>query len=201
MNGSQCLSTVFSTLYKSEVPPDPIGRIVQLLMSGTLRPATFQEACNAVGAGPGSLKESLVDLVLQFTRVCISDHLLTAEENSSIQWLKGVFKIREGDFYRLRRDEVQEILVAEIRRILDDNRVDPVESLHQVDLQRAFGLSYDQWLELTRGPVDEIVNGLVENIADDNVATSDERETFVRRLFALDTVYKLTPSQRRLLDG
>ena len=59
-----------------------------------------------------------------------------------------LFKIAEGDFYKLRYEEVNEILKEQLIRIYrDDNRIDQEESLHKVGLQELFSLSYDQFLQ------------------------------------------------------
>ncbi len=102
--------------------------------------------------------------------------------------LKLLFRIEEGDFYIFKRKEVGELLASEMGRILDDRSVNKVEALHKVDLQRAFDLSYDQYLELTKEQMDRIVDEIAE-----------ERGDTIGKLLALDSVFRLSEKQKRIL--
>lgn len=196
---SKPLSVAFSTLLANSQQAGAIRKIVELLASDSCTPRTFNKVCAEYGVKPADLKEESLDLVLYYVEDCLSDHTLTVEEKAAIRLLKLSLGIEEGDFYNLRHERVQNLLVIEIRRILGDKTVDPAEGLYQVDLQKIFDLSYDQWLELTRAPADDIVNALLQEIAADAVVTEDERNQLARQLRALDTVYTLLPSQRKKL--
>jgi len=92
------------------------------------------------------------------------------------------------------------LLSAQIARILDDQSVNHAETLQQVELQRCFGLSYDQFLKITRPYVDGVVNKLFELITSDRAVTLDERAMLMQQILALETVYFLTAEQKKVLD-
>lgn len=196
---SKPLSIVFSTLLSNSQQSGAIRKIVELLASDSCTPRTVNKVCSEYSIQPADLKEEILDLVLYYVEDCLSDHTLTVQEKSDIRLLKLSLGIEEGDFYNLRRERVQHLLVIEIRLMLTDKTVDPAEGLHKVELQKIFDLSYDQWLELTRSPADEIVNSLLQEIVADTVVTEEERNQLARQLEALDTVYALLPSQRKKL--
>lgn len=117
----------------------------------------------------------------------------------TIRQLKIIFRIKDADLYKLKRDEVKELLTIEISRILSDKIVDQSEALHQVDLQRVLDLSYDQYLELARKPIERIVDDLIAKMSADGVVTDAEREELFRQIIALDTMYSLSPTQKRII--
>ena len=91
------------------------------------------------------IKEELLDLVLVYINLALNDHILTDNEKKNIKLLKAYFKIEEGDFYKYRFSEVEEILQRQFERLYLDDKIDEHEELHKVDLQEIFGLSYDQF--------------------------------------------------------
>lgn len=119
------------------------------------------------------IKEELLDLLIVYINLILNDHILTENEKTNVQLLKTIFRIDEGDFYKFRYDEVEDILNRQFIRIYrDDDKIDQDEALHKVALQQLFDLSYDQFLEFKEK---EIISAL-ERGAD---------------LKDLDTVFKL----------
>jgi hypothetical protein len=90
------------------------------------------------------IKEDLLDIILNHIHSILKDHLITPEEKSTCEYLKKLFKIKEGDFYKYRRNEVEKILHIQFERIYKDQRINQAEALHKIDLQEIFDLSYDQ---------------------------------------------------------
>ena len=91
------------------------------------------------------IKEELLDLILIYINLALNDHILSENEKKNIRLLKIYFKIKEGDFYKYRFSEVEEILQRQFERLYMDDKIDESEELHKVDLQEIFGLSYDQF--------------------------------------------------------
>lgn len=93
-------------------------------------------------------KAELLDLILDYIRLALDDHMLTDEEKGTIRYFKRLFAIKEGDFFQLRYAQVQDLLHRQFERIYqNDDRISPEEAMHKVDLQDVFDLSYDQFLE------------------------------------------------------
>lgn len=199
---SHKVTDAFNFYLVSRQSPGHLAKLVALLASGDLSQKHFDEFRIEWGSsGSSSLKEELLDLLLFYVDHCLKDHALTSKEKLSIRELKLLFRIKEGDFYKFRRREMKGLLVSEVSRILNDKSVDTVEALHQSDLQEVFGLGYDQYLEITKEPVRKIVDDAIEKITADNVVTREERAELVQQLIALDTVYMLSPTQKRLVFG
>ena len=199
-------SHTFPTIFRQYVIPadasSALKEIVTHLIADNLLRATFDEVCSKYGLKHSiDLKEELLDLVLFYIRSCLTDHPLTADEISNVHRLKLIFHIREGNLHSSRGEEINEILVAEIAKILSDKSVDPAEALRLVDLQRVFDLSYDQFLQLVREPIDKIVNELIDQITADGVVTPEDQQTMYRQIMALDTVYELSAAQKKRLQG
>lgn len=94
------------------------------------------------------IKEEILDLLLVYINLILNDNVITGNEAGNIELLKRFFKIKEGDFYNYRYDEIEDILTRQFERIYADNQIDTEEALHKVGLQELFDLSYDQFLEL-----------------------------------------------------
>lgn len=149
MADNNSLRDVIRQYLDSEKVPDSIRSIGELIASGEFSCASFDELMQTEGLlGAPNLKETLLDLTLIFTRECVKDHYLSEVEIAELDSLVTIFRIDEGDFYELRRDAVQEIISAQATWMLGDLYVTEQEELLQRDLQRLFGLSYDQYVTL-----------------------------------------------------
>jgi HNH endonuclease len=95
------------------------------------------------------IKEEILDMLLVYINLVLNDGVITENEAGNIKLLKRFFKIKEGDFYNLRYDEVDEVLNRQLERLYLDDKIDEAESLYKVGLQELFDLSYDQFLEFS----------------------------------------------------
>jgi hypothetical protein len=94
------------------------------------------------------IKEELLDLILQYINIILHDNKLTINELNNTNILKVNFKIKEGDFYKYRYDQIKEILLKQLSKIYrDDDKISFGESLYKVELQELFDLGYDQFLK------------------------------------------------------
>jgi HNH endonuclease len=99
------------------------------------------------------IKEELLDLLLAYINLILNDNVITENEAGNVKILKRVFKIKEGDFYNYRYDELEEVLNRQFERIYADNKIDTGEGLLKVGLQELFDLSYDQFLDMVNNEV------------------------------------------------
>lgn len=93
------------------------------------------------------IKEELLDLLIIYINLILNDHIISDNEKHNVGLLKKHFKIKEGDFYSHRHQEVEDILHRQLERIYLDNQVNFEEAIHSVELQGLFNLSYDQFEE------------------------------------------------------
>ena len=196
------IADAFTFFLISHQPPSHIDKIITLLLGGNLSQKSFDDLCEELGLRHSpSFREELLDLLLFYIGYCLKDHALTSAEKFSIRQLKRLFRIKEGEFYKFKRQEIKEMLASQVGRILDDKSVNQTEALHQADLQRAFDLGYDQYLELTKEYIGKIADDLIEKITADRIVTDEERDELLQQILALDTVYKLDSIQKRKVFG
>jgi len=81
------------------------------------------------------IKEELLDLLIVYINLVLKDNIITKNEKRNIDFLKLYFKIKEGDFYNNRYDEINDILNQQFGRLYADNYIDKGEALYHVDLQ------------------------------------------------------------------
>lgn len=150
MPNKSSLEDVFRHYIESE-QSIPFDAIDQLISSGALSRDTFNALMEVkeISTSP-YFKVSLVDFALAFLRRCIEDHEISLDEMIEFQDLVTILQIEEGEFCEIRRDLVEEILVAQATQILGDRHVTKQEDILQRDLQRALGLSYDQYVSFLR---------------------------------------------------
>lgn len=87
----------------------------------------------------------------------LTDHIISKNERDNIELLKIYFKIKEGDFIEHRYSEIEDVLLRQFERQFVDNKIDYMESKHNVYLQEIFDLSYDQFDKFKER---EVINAL-----------------------------------------
>ena len=173
VNDKNTLLDVIRRYLDSEKLPDLIRSIGELITSGEFSRASFNELIQTEGLlGTLNLKETLLDITLAFTRKSVEDHYLSKEEMAELDNLVTIFRIEEGDFYELRRNAVQEIISAQAMWMLQDQYVTEREEVLQRDMQRLFGLSYDQYVALLR----PLAKKHIEELESKKLATQDREE-------------------------
>lgn len=180
------LATTFRR-YTASRQATQLQRAVAELAAGDLSRQGLSHLCKRLAiADLAERKAELLDLLLYYVRDALADGELTDQEFATLRDLKRLFRIEEGDFHDECGEEVGELLAVELRRIPADREVDQAEALHKVKLQDAFDLGYDQFLELTRPAVEQVVAELFNERTRTEGA---DLEWTHRRLLALDTVY------------
>lgn len=139
------------------------------------------------------MRSDLIDLMLFYIKSCLNDHYLTPDECTDVLYLKMIFRIKEEDLYFYKLEEIERLLSDQISKILSDQYVNHSEALQQVELQRCFGLSYDQFLQITKPHVEKIIDNLRAQIDVDGIVTNSEREMLTQQIRDLDTVYFSNP--------
>ncbi len=132
--------------------------------------------------------------LIHYIALALDDHSLSEAEQARIRWLKRYFGLEEGDLLRLQRESVTELLLAEMGLILRDAQVDAAESLHQVHLQQALDLGYDQFLDLIEPRVRPMVEKLLDELRGKEYIPRKLRDDVTRRLQLLNTVIPLDPA-------
>ena len=99
-----------------------------------------------------SFKNEALKILILYIRLALNDNILSIEEKNNIKFLKLLFGIKDGDFKGNESiyTQVKNIIKIQLQLIyLDDDSIDNSEALHKVDLQEVFGLSYDDFLNIT----------------------------------------------------
>lgn len=173
MSDKNTLHDVIRRYLDSEKLPYRIRSIGELITSGSFSRASFDELMQTEGLlSAPNLKETFLDITLVFAHECVKDHDLSEIEIAELDSLITIFRIEEGDFYNLRRDAVQEIISAQAKWMLQDRYVSEQEEVLQRDMQRLFGLSYDQYVALLRPLAEEHIQELESK----KIATRDREE-------------------------
>ena len=99
-----------------------------------------------------SFKINSLKLVIATAKVSLKDNIISEDEIKSIRFLKLLLDIKEGDFMKDNTiaKEVSIIIKNQVELMFsDDEKIDNDESIQKVNLQEIFGLSYDEFAELT----------------------------------------------------
>lgn len=119
------------------------------------------------------IKEELLDLLIVYINLVLNDHLISSNEKYNVEVLKKYFKIEEGDFYKYRYQEVEDVLQRQFEKIYLDNVISKEEALHSVELQGLFDLSYDQFDKFKENEISKAL-GRGANIMDLDTVRSPE---------------------------
>lgn len=173
------LSTIFQHYLETENPNGYLKKISELMISENLSRNTFDSMLEDEGlTGAPNLKESLLDLILYYAERCIQDHELSDEEQQNIWILCTIFRVEDGDFVKFRERAVQNIITTQISWILKDRFVSNSEELLQSNIQRAFGLGYDQYVNFAKPIIKTHIKELEEMYSNSQSSTDKEKILF-----------------------
>lgn len=185
MNPASLLQPIATSFLAGQQLSGGPRRVLEALASGReLDRAGFDAQMGTDSTADGVA--ALTGFLLFAIRTFLDDHNLTSDEKTTIRYLRRLFRIEEGELLEGRQEEVGALLAAEVARILEDRTVDAAEALHQVDLQEALGLGYDQFIELVRPQFYRVLLHLVAQIDPD-------KEWYYKQVADLDTVFNLSP--------
>lgn len=123
-----------------------ITDIAELIYNNELDPENLQNALSEHNIKKvEDIKGELLDLLLVYINLILNDHIITENEKRNVGLLKRYFKIKEGDFFNSRYDEVEDVLHRQFERLYLDNAISAEEATYKVELQDLFNLSYDQF--------------------------------------------------------
>lgn len=128
------------------------------------------------------------DFIIHYVAHALDDHRISETEMGNILSLKRIYSLDEGDLLALQRHAVSDLLCSEMAKILADEHVNDLEVMHQNDLQRALGLGYDQYLQLTRESIKPVVNQILDDVKG---RSEQQQNEIIRRLQALQTVLRV----------
>jgi len=109
-------------------------------------------------------KNQLLDVIIAYILETLEDDCLSKEEISNITQLKQLFRIKEGDFLRLKPFVVNEIITTQIRKMFSDEKIDNFEAIQKVELQGLFDLSYDQFLKIYNAEAKKLIENGVDPV-------------------------------------
>lgn len=90
------------------------------------------------------IKAELLDVLIAYANFVLDDDIITNDEKSNFEFLKLYFEIKEGDFYKYKKNEIKVIIERQLDRIYQDNLITQNESESNTILQDMFDLDYDQ---------------------------------------------------------
>jgi hypothetical protein len=135
------LSKAFSIISEKTTFKKHIADIVDLICDDKLDKENISKALRVYHLGVADIKLDLLDLLLSYVNFILNKHIITEKEDLNIKVLRGRFNIKEGDFYKYRRNEIKSICQKHFAR-LSRNDMDRSDELFWVGIQSAFDLSY-----------------------------------------------------------
>ena len=203
MTAEETLRSHFSTALADGGSTGAVGEILLLLSQGVLDGREFAEIIkkHELHREPW-FRHQRLDLIIGYVNALLSDGELDSQSLKSIKTLKKCLEVAEGDFVSLRPAEVAAVLTGQLEQILEDDFIDEMEDLRQTELQAAFDLSYDQYLQLTRAEFERAMASLQER-SELAKRTRDNNSARLldERIAALNPIYQLAISQPRRLGA
>ncbi len=141
----KALQRAFSDIAKNNVK-SYVGDIIDLILGSQMNKESLQLVLVKYGfSGTHELKNELLDLLISYANVILSDEIIADDEQHNFKLLKLYFGIEEGDFHTYKSAEIHKIITTELDKVYDDQYVTKTETIHNQFLQELFGLSYDQF--------------------------------------------------------
>lgn len=153
------LHKAFETLLTLKELPPHVLEICKLIHSHKLdRESLNQVLTDHSFEKVEDIKSDLLDLLILYINLVLNDDIISTNEKHNVEILKKYFKIKEGDFYRFRLPEIEDIINRQFERIYEDQDVSKEEAIHSVELQSLFNLSYDQFTQLKENEIRRALN-------------------------------------------
>lgn len=176
-----CLSHAISSYLETNKPQARFSACLDRLQEQGLALVRDPEAELA------EVRQEAALFVIEYISLALRDHHVSPEEMDNILALKRIYALDEGDLLALQQPAISRLLSREMAQILVDEHVDRDEAIHQSDLQRALGLGYDQFLQLTR----QMIRPIVERQLERARTMPAERERVLRQLQGLGRVLQV----------
>ena len=137
-------------LLDAKTYPIAVSSILHIISERGIDPVAIFQFRQQKGIGNIELfKEDNLDVILDYAEHCLEDDILSEYEVSCIQDLQRLFHIEAEDFARYKKTErVNAILISQLEKLYEDNRIDASEVMKKGQLQSVFGLGYDDFEEL-----------------------------------------------------
>jgi hypothetical protein len=146
------LKEPFQKVLSTENFGEPVNDIAELIGLGQLTAQNFDKVLHD-HKDVKKINDKILDMVLAYINLILIDNFITPKEAESIKYLKRFFKIKEGDFYSVKYNDIERILNKQFEHMYHNNIIDTEEALQKVELQELFDLSYDQFLQLSQNAV------------------------------------------------
>jgi hypothetical protein len=145
-------------IIQKQVNLEYINEIIKLIYKGQLYRDKIDEILKKYDIiDYKEAEEKFLDLIIFYINYILRDDKINESEYYNIAQLKRLFKIRQGDFYTLRANEIKEIIMKQIYTIYADNQIEEFEAIHKSKLQELFDLSYDQMNEFLSDEIKRIL--------------------------------------------
>jgi len=182
---SASLLQAIATYRDTRMVPDAFTRCLDRLQEQGLSLVRDPETST-----PG-VRRDAADFIVHYVELALDDHRISSTEMDHIFALKRIYSLEEGDILALQKPAISELLSQEMMLILADDQVDDTEALLQSDLQRAFDLGYDDYLQLTRDTLRPVVEQLLEQARG---KSPQQQHLIIKKLQGLQTVLRINTS-------
>lgn len=143
-----CYQDVLATVLKTRSKAAHINAIASAIIKHAFNRTELSRALDKHGAPNITYyKLDLLDLLLDYANIILDDHAISEKEYHDFGLLKILFKIKEGDFYRFRYKQIEQVVHSHLAYILQDGTISLEGAMTSVDLQSMFSLSEDQYEE------------------------------------------------------
>ncbi len=183
------IATFFHEWLERNGDSGPVGEVARWLAEGSFEASIFVEILTRHDLTDNTaFRDSLLDLVLEYAVNRLEASPPGQLDPSDVRLLRMALHIEEDEFVRRRRDEVVDIVRRVLDRVLDDGVIEEFEDRYLVEVQTAFGLSFDQLLLLAQPALERTVRAIEARTGS---ADESERAEAIQRLDAIDQWYRL----------
>lgn len=144
------LSAAFSEINNDLQMQDYLKEICLTIVNKTAARKIIDDIVTVYHIENSVAKVDFLHLILEYTHRVLQDDILNENEKNNIKYLKVLFRIEPGDFYRHVKEGVEKIIMIQLYKIYKDDLVSNTEALLKVDLQEIFDLDFDQMNEYSK---------------------------------------------------
>jgi len=140
------LNKAFERILSQDTLSGYISDIAELIYNNELSPNSLQRVLSEYNIKDiRSINSELLDLLILYIYEVLKDNIIDDNEKKNIKILKLFFKIKEGDFYKSKYKEIENILHIQFEKLYFDNKISKEEAFHNFKLRSIFDLSHEQF--------------------------------------------------------
>lgn len=125
-----------------------LSEIFRLFQNNNFSSQKLDELLDYYNVSHHQLEFEIINFITAFCETILDDQQIDKSEIENLTFVKMTFKIKEGELYRNKKDEIDQIIRRQFLKINEDAIISDDEEIFSLEMQGLFDLSYDTYQQI-----------------------------------------------------